>query len=552
MKLFTFILFVLLSLSGCSQNNTADKPNILWIVTEDISPTLSFYGDSTAQTPHLDKLASQSVIYSNAFSVVGVCAPSRSSIITGMYPTTLGTVHMRTGKDVFSWGKRVYADSVAIKDINGNPIRQYSAVIPEYVKCFPEYLRAAGYFCTNNAKTDYQFAAPITAWDENGSNAHWRNRNANQPFFSVFNIGLTHESRIWLHKDKPQTVNPDSVPLPPYFPDNAVTRTDVARHYSNIELMDAKVGKIVQQLKDDGLYDNTIIFFYSDHGGPLPHQKREIYDSGLRVPFLVKGLNNHTPSKTDRLISFVDLAPTLLSLANIEPPKYMEGKAFLGKYQDTPRKYVYGSSDRFDEFTDRIRSVRNKQFLYLKNYHPELVKYKDVGYRKNMPMMNNILELKDNKQLDSTQMQWFETKPSEELYDCKTDPYNITDIASNPDYQSVLSSMRQAYTEFNNNHDDKGRLPEAELIASMWPNNTQPITEKPIISIKNSKVQISSKTKGASIAYIISDTPDLTLDFNSHWQLYTKPFTVESGKTVYAIAERIGFKESNIESFKIQ
>lgn len=522
------------------------QPNILWIVTEDISPTLSFYGDATAKTSNLDALAKEAVVYKNAFAVVGVCGPSRSSIITGMHPTSLGTMHMRTGKDVFSWGKRVY-EKTNIQDLDENSIQQYSAVIPEEVKCFTEYLRAAGYYCTNNQKTDYQFAAPITAWDENNGKSHWRNRPKNKPFFSVFNFGLTHESRLWKHKDSTLTVNPKNVSVPPYLPDNAATRATIARHYSNVELMDAQVGEVIQQLKNDGLYDETIIFFYSDHGGPLPRQKREILDSGLKVPLLVKGINGEI-GENNAMISFVDLAPTILSLTGINPPKYIEGKAFLGAYKNDDRKYVYGSSDRFDEFTDRIRSVRDDRFLYLKNYHPNLPKYKDVGYRKNIPMMSKFLELKKGNKLTSQQQIWFQIKTSEELYDCKNDPFNLINLAENSAYSSTLKRMRTALTDFQKDKTDFGAIPEAELIQKMWPNFEQPTTENVTLKTTNNKVSLSSNTKGVSIAYIISDKADETFDYNSNWSLYTHPFRVQKGKYVYALAERIGFKESMITS----
>ena len=277
MKYFVALIISILSISCSSkiqkkvlQQEAKRQPNIVWIVTEDISPTLSFYGDKTAKTPNLDALAKESMIYDNAFAVVGVCGPSRSSIITGMYPTSIGTMHMRTGKDVHSWGRHSYSKETTKQDLSGEPIIEYSAVIPENVKCYTEYLRASGYFCTNNQKTDYQFASPVTAWDENSKKAHWRNRPKNKPFFSVFNIGTTHESQLWKKNDLPLTVNPKKVKVPPYLPDTEVSRNTIARHYSNIELMDAEVGEFIQQLKDDGLYDNTIIFFYSDHGGPLP------------------------------------------------------------------------------------------------------------------------------------------------------------------------------------------------------------------------------------------------------------------------------------------
>ena len=195
-KLLLFLFLFPLLLTAQSQ------PNILWITVEDISPTLPFYGDSTAKTPNLNALAAQSTVYENVFSTVGVCAPARSSIITGMQPTAIGTMHMRTGKDIMSWGKRTYRDRINAADIHGDSLRDYAAVLPAKVKCFTEYLRAAGYYCTNNAKTDYQFAAPLTAWDENDNNAHWRNRPAEKPFFSVFNFNETHESKLWKYANK--------------------------------------------------------------------------------------------------------------------------------------------------------------------------------------------------------------------------------------------------------------------------------------------------------------------------------------------------------------
>ncbi len=563
MKKLTILFSIILVLSCKAQekiNFEAKKqPNILWIVTEDISPTLSFYGDTTAKTPNLDALANESMIYDNAFATVGVCAPTRSSIITGMYPISMGTMHMRTGKDVMSWGKRVYKNNVGRNDIKGKPIREYAAVIPENVKCYTEYLRAAGYFCTNNEKTDYQFAAPVTAWNQNNKKAHWRNRSKDTPFFAVFNIGTTHESRLWKNDNLPLTVSPKDVSVPPYLPDNDATRKTIARHYSNVELMDAEVGTFIKQLKEDGLYDNTIIFFYSDHGGPLPRQKREIYDSGLKVPFMIKGINSQVKGRTDRLISFVDLAPTMLSITGAKIPDYIQGKAFLGKQNAQPRNYVFGSSDRFDGFTDRTRAVRNKQFLYLRNSFPEKVKYKDVAYRKNISMMPVFLKLKEEGKLSETQKMWFGTKTTEELYDCKNDPHNLINLADKPEYISTLQEMRLALFNQQQTVVDLGQLPESQLIAMMWPNFEQPKTKGVMLSTSTAlstgtvetsqgkKVSLSTPTKGASIAYYISDKPDEKLNFNSEWELYVKPFSIENGKYLYTIGQRIGYKESGIK-----
>ncbi|MGY5354933.1 sulfatase family protein [Wenyingzhuangia sp. IMCC45467] len=556
MKWF-YSLILLIYCTACSNNvnskkETNKQPNILWIVCEDISPTLSFYGDSIAKTPNLDALAKESMVYNNAFAPVGVCAPTRSAIITGMYPTSIGTMHMRTGMDVQSWGNRTYKNRQEsdILDIENNPIQQYSAVVPEDVKCFTEYLRAQGYYCTNNAKTDYQFAAPITSWDENNNNAHWRNTPKGKPFFSVFNINDTHESQLWKKNKLPLTVNPKDVKVPPYLPDTEATRLTIARHYSNVEIMDKKVGDIIRQLKKDGLYNNTIVFFYSDHGGPLPRQKREIYDSGLKVPFMVKGIQTKS-GYTNRMISFVDLAPTVLSLAGLKSPKYMEGKAFLGKYKTKERAYVYGTSDRFDEFTDRIRAVRSSKFLYLKNYHPNLTKYKDVGYRKQVPMMLPFLELEKENKLNDVQQSWFETKTTEELYDVENDPHNLYNLASNTAYASELKKMRTALDDFQKNRKDYGAQLESELIESMWPNFIQPQTEKVEIIIAKEQVQLNCKTSGASVAYMVSDVEITAVHFDLPWRLYTKPFNVKKGQYIYAIAQRIGYKESEVFKQKL-
>lgn len=554
MKNIIFFLIVVINISCSSKKEPKTEqikqPNILWIVVEDISPTFSFYGDNTAKTPVLDQLSKESIIYDNAFAPVGVCAPTRSSIITGMYPTSIGTMHMRSGKDVFSWGKREYAKETEIKDLENKNVIQYAAVIPENVKCYTEYLRIAGYYTTNNYKTDYQFAAPVTAWDENNQKAHWRNAPKGKPFFSVFNIGTTHESRLWKNEKLPLTVHPKDVKVPPYLPDNEATRKTIARHYSNVELMDAEVGAILKQLKEDGLYNNTIVFFYSDHGGPLPRQKREIYDSGLKVPFMIKGLDRKK-GRTDRLISFVDLAPAMLSLAGVKPPNHLEGKAFLGIHNDENNEFVFGSSDRFDEFSDRLRSVRNKRYLYVRNDFPDLPKYKDVGYRKNIPLMNTFLNLKENNKLNRVEQIWFETKTKEELYDCKTDPHNVNNLVEKPQYEAILIEMRTALEIHTKDRKDFGLQPESKMIQKMWPNFEQPITENVQFLINEKGISLSSKTNGASIGYLISDKSNEKLDFNSKWQVYHQPIFVEKGKTIYTISQRIGYKESEIVSKKI-
>lgn len=552
-KLILSSAFSVFTLLLSAQKKSVEKPNILWITCEDISPTLSFYGDKTAKTPNLDELAAESLIFDNSFATTGVCAPSRSAIITGMLPTSIGTMHMRTGNDVHSWGKKKYEEKVfdhpgnQVFDLKNEPIRQYSAVIPENIKCFTEYLRAEGYFCTNNAKTDYQFAAPQSAWDENSEKAHWRNAPKGSPFFSVFNINDTHESKIWEHRNLPMTVDPKTVPLPPYFPDNEIVRTDVARLYSNIEMMDKLAGKIIAQLKEDGLYENTIIFFFSDHGGPLPRQKREIADSGLKTPLFVHFPGGKIKGRVSDMVSFTDLAPTVLSLAGIQPPKYMDGQAFLGKYKEPARKVIYGTSDRFDEFTDRIRAVRDAQFLYVKNYYKELPKYKNVSYRLKMPMMPEILRLKDANQLNQDQMYWFMPKTSEELYDTKSDPYQLHNLVNDPKFKNKLEELRLLNKLQFEDKKDFATTNEAKMIAEMWPNNIQPQTAMVKKTTKNGKLTLTCETKGASISYLeIPANAIEKVSNDSHWKLYTKAFAPTKGMKILAKASRIGYKESDL------
>lgn len=546
--MFKFFVVVLIAYNVFSNECSAQivqKPNILWLSCEDLSTYFSFYGDSTAKTPNLDRLAAESMIFTNAFAVVPVCAPSRSAVITGMYPASIGTHHQRTGSDIGEWGKRQYENTTSNQDIIGKDLPEYSAVTPAYVKCFTEYLRNAGYYCTNNSKTDYQFAAPQSAWDENNSSATWRNRSKNQPFFSVFNFDVTHESKIWANANLPQTVSPEDVPLPPYYPDNDVLRKDVARNYSNIELLDQQIGEKLAELKKDGLYDNTIIFFFSDHGGPLPRGKREVYDSGLKVPMLVRFPQGKNAGKIDELFSFVDFAPTLLSLAHIKPPTHFQGQAFFGPYKSN-REYIFGSSDRFDNLTDRVRIVRDKQYLFVKNYFPNLPPYKNNPYRNQMAMMQELSILSKAGTLTAIENQWFKSsKEPEEFYDCSSDPHNINKLIGNPHYTKTIAGMRNRLLKHVVEINDKAIIPESEMIQKMWPGLKQPQTNKPKVKFTQNKIELSCKTKGSSITYILSQEKFLP-DLNSKWQLYNWPIAPNNSTYIYIKANRIGFANSEV------
>jgi len=535
MKRYILILFcsILTSASLFAQvKSVAGRPNIVWIVCEDMSPHLGSYGEKVAKTPVLDQLAKESVRYTQAYSTAGVCAPSRSALITGHYQTSIGGHNMRTL-------------GLSASATNDYPVglKPYSAVIPAGVKCFPEYLRMEGYYCTNNAKQDYQFDAPVTAWDESSKKGHWRNRqDKNQPFFSVFNIETTHESQVWARDEEPLLVDPRTVEVPRYYPDDSVSRHVIARFLSNVMMMDKQVGQIIQQLKDDGLYDNTILFFYSDHGDGMPFVKRELYQRGLKVPLLIKAPFLTKGSTDDQLVSFVDFGPTILSLAGITIPKTMQGQAFLGaKKAKNKRKYIYAARDRMDSEYERVRAVSDGRFKYLRNYMPEKPYYQDIKYRLMNPLMTHILALKKEGKLNEDQMYWFRpNKVKEELFDTQQDPDEFVNLASNPAYASKLAELRKKQEDWINRYGDLGAINELELIKNWWGGKSEPPkTATPKILLVAGKVHLSCQTDGASIGY--------RTDTKQSWSVYTGPFIAPAGKKIFVTAQRIGYKASFAE-----
>ena len=546
----TCVPFFLILLSfSCSQEQTKTSqepvPNIVWITVEDMSPRLSAFGDSTVSTPHIDRLAAEGVRYTNVFSVSGVCAPSRSAIITGMYPTTIGAQHMRNMRR-----------TSAIADITDPEllaIPTYEAVPPPEAKCFTEYLRAEGYYCTNNSKTDYQFTPPITAWDESNAQAHWRNRpDPDLPFFAVFNTNITHESQVWSRADEPMRVDPSSIEVPPYYPDHPVIRRDIGRHYSNIELMDAFVGNILAELEEDGLLENTIVFFFSDHGDGLPRMKRWLYDSGLHVPLIIRWPGSEGAGTiSEELISFIDFAPSMLSLTGIPIPDYMQGQAFLGDQKSSERSYVFAAKDRMDPARDNARAVRDRRFKYIRNYMPERPYVEFLPYRDRMELMRVLLTMDEEGTLEGPQRLWFRsTKPIEELYDTDADPHEIHNLAEDPAYQNKLEELRTAHETWKRETKDWGLIPEGELKKNLWPpDGTQPVTASVEFTLPDTlfdqqvNLELTTDTEGASIAY--------TLDSTATWQLYTSPLTITNSATVYAQAIRIGYAHSDITSIQL-
>lgn len=477
-----------------------EHPNIIWITCEDISPYMSVYGSEVVKTPNIDQLANDGIRFQHMYTTAGVSAPSRSCFITGMYPTSIGTQNMRT--------KVLNPKTRALL---GQPA--YSACLPAEVKCFSEWMRLGGYYCTNCQKEDYQFDAPVTAWDESSPAASYRNRPKGQPFFSVFNLFVTHESQLFeqsfLFDEHPElVVSPDQInQLPPYYPDTQSVREAWARMLSNAQLMDYQLGQIVEQLKKDGLYDDSYIFFFSDHGGTLPWMKREILERGTHIPFIVKLPKNQLAGTLDTALhSAVDIAPTMLSIAGMDIPDYMQGQAFLGPQAvKEPRKYVFAGRDRMDECRDRVRSVRDQQFRYIYNFHPELPKYQDIGYRRSLPMMQEILDWHREGKLNAVQEDWFSpVKPQEELYDVTNDPHEIHNLAADPTYKEKLEELRKAFRTWLDEVGDMGYIPEPEMVRNWWKGEEhEPITAEPELVRQGNGYRIACATEGASIGYKI-------------------------------------------------
>jgi uncharacterized sulfatase len=432
----------------------ADRPNILWITCEDTGPHLGAYGDAFAVTPRLDALARESVRYTQAFAYTGVCAPSRSCLITGVYPLRLGSHHMRS-----------------------------STRLPAEVKPFPAYLRAAGYYASNNVKEDYNFATPRGSWDESSRDAHWRKRAPGQPFFSVFNFTVTHQSQIFCD-DATYTRNtrrltpaqrrdPAKVAVPPFHPDTPEFRREWARHYENVTAMDYQAGDVLDELARDGLAEDTIVFFFSDHGTGMPGVKMWAWGPSLHVPLLVrfpKKWAHLAPAAagaaTDRLVSFVDFAPTVLSLAGVAAPAHFQGAAFLGSTAGAPRDLVFGGKERQAEAVDCIRYVRDHRYQYLRNFRPELPHSQFMSYNWQHASMRAWEQLHRAGRLSGPPARYFAPrKPVEELYDVRADPWQVRNLAADPAYAGELARLRAALAAQMAAAGDLGLLPERELHA---------------------------------------------------------------------------------------
>src|SRR5439155_3650351 len=403
------------------------------------------YGDTYATTPNVDALAKRGLLYTHCWSNAPVCAPARTTIITGMYPTSLGAEHMRS-----------------------------MVPFPAGKKMFPQFLREAGYYCSNNAKEDhYNLEKPGRVWDDSSARAHWRNRKPDQPFFAVFNSEKSHESKLRLRPHK-QIHDPAKVRLPAYHPDTPEVRQDWAQYYDIVTEADGDAGKRLAELEQAGLAEDTIVFYWADHGSGMPRSKRWPYNSGLRVPLVVyipekfKDLRppEYKPgAQSDRLVSFVDFAPTLLSLARLQPPEWLQGRAFLGKFQKEPPPFMHGFRGRMDERYDLVRSVTDGRYVYIRNYMPHKIYGQHIGYMFETPTTRVWKRLHDEGKLTRAQDVFWNTKASEELYDLRSDPDEINNLATAREHQEVTARFRRAQHDLALRIRDVGFLPEGELFS---------------------------------------------------------------------------------------
>lgn len=437
---------IAVSILLCVSTAAAERPNILWLTSEDHGPEMGCYGDKLARTPNVDALAARGMRFKHVWSIVPVCAPARTAIITGMYPSSTGGLHMRS-----------------------------MAPLPAGVKMFPQLLRESGYYCTNNSKEDYNLQKPAGVWDASSGKAHYKNRAAGQPFFAVFNSVTSHESQMRKRPHK-QVTNPANVRVPAYHPDTPEVRQDWAQHYDQVSEADADAGALLDELTKAGLADDTIVFYFADHGSGMPRSKRWPGNSGLSVPLIVyfpekwRSLapREYQPGgKSDRLVSFVDLAPTVLSIAGVEVPKWIQGQAFAGPQQekDGP-KYLFGERGRMDESVDLMRSATDGRYVYIRNYYPHVSHGQHNTYQFETPTTRVWKQLFDQGKTNASQSRfWQRPKEPEELYDLRDDPDEVKNLAASPAHRDKLNELRQAQREHAARIRDVCLLPEGEMHA---------------------------------------------------------------------------------------
>lgn len=429
-------------------------PNILWILAEDMGPEIGAYGYPGVKTPHLDRLAAEGASFTHAFTTAPVCSAARSALMTGMYQTTIGAHNHRSH-------------------------RSDGYQLPEGVRVLTDRLRDHGYYTGNivelpktdeldfegTGKTDWNFEYEGEPFDTD----RWSDLKSHQPFYAQVNFPETHRGTEW--DEAEPRIEPTHVVLPPYYPDHPVVRADWAQYLNTIMALDDKVGAVIELLERDGLAENTVVVFMSDHGRAMVRGKQWPYDSGLRVPLIIRGAPGLEANTVhDELIASIDITATTLALAGVSPPASMQGRVVLGDARDEPRAYVFGGRDRGDETVDRIRTVRDRRYRYIKNFYPErsllqLNRYKEFTY----PMLPVMRELHANGELSPPQAYLFApTRPEDELYDLDADPFEVNNLAEHPEHGETLERLRRELEAWIVDSNDQGRFPEPPEVVEYW------------------------------------------------------------------------------------
>jgi N-sulfoglucosamine sulfohydrolase len=425
-----------------------DNPNILWVVLEDTNPWMSCYGDEVVQTPHIDNLASNGVRFNRAYMTAPVCSPTRSALITGMYQTSIGAHQHYSSYRIW----------------RGIEMDEWD---PNYlgVKTLPEMFKAAGYYTFNEGKTHYNFVFSNEAlYDRKGENgfkgakdgSEWSGRKKDQPFFGQ--IQLTGDK----YKNPPKIVKPDQVTVPPYYVDHPVYREDIARHYNTILKMDEILGEIIAKLKEDGLYENTVIFFFSDHGMGLPRHKQFVYEGGIKVPLVIAGPGIPIKKVREDLVSGIDISATTLALANIRIPDNMHGKNMFA--EDFNRDYVIAAKDRMDYTIDRVRTVVTGRYKYIRNFMTDKP-YMQPNYRDGWETLELMRRMYREGRLNEVQARfWSDERPAEEFYDLQEDPHETINLVHSikREHAMELARHRDILYRWIIETDDKGRFPESD------------------------------------------------------------------------------------------
>lgn len=433
---------------GAAEADRASRPNVLWICVEDMSANMSCYGETTIETPNIDRLAAEGARFTRAFITCPVCSPSRSAMVTGMYQTTIGAHNHRSSRD------------------------EVKIHLPAHIRLIPDYFRQAGYYVSNGrlwgeepsdskwGKTDYNFVFENDAvYDA----PEWSGRDPEQPFFAQLQLrgGKNRGARV------PTPVDPAEVELPPYYPDHPVLREDWARYLNSVIQTDIEVGRIMGRLEQEGIVDNTVVFFWTDHGISHVRDKQFLYEGGVHIPLIVRGPGVRAGAVRNDLVEQIDIAAASLRLAGLPVPRHMQGRPLFGRGYE-PRRYVFAARDRCDETVDRIRCVRTRRYKYIRNFCPERSHAQHNQYKDHKAIMITMRELYAQGKLDEHQARPFlPTRPVEELYDLRADPYELYNLADSPEHFGTLKRLRERLEKWMDETQDLGAIPEpaiAELL----------------------------------------------------------------------------------------